>query len=565
MTVRPYEAASKEFRSHGWWEGVTLGQLFAGNADANPSRLALADPPNRADVTVGEPTRWTYAELRTAADRLATSFLAEGIGHGDVVMVQLPNVAELVIVYLAAARIGAIVSPLAVQYRAHELRQTSAIVSPKAFVTAKTIAGFDHFALAGEVRGDMPTVRAFYGLADEAMPGVHSLADILASGAVDAGALGAAAAAPSAADVFTICWTSGTEAEPKGVPRTHDLWTAIAYATTDAAKLQDGDVLLCPFPIVNMSGIGGMLVPWLQTGGTLVLHQPMALPIFMQQIVMEKVNYTVAPPVLLNLLLAKPEMLANVDLSSLRTIGSGSAPLAPSMVKGWKDRHGIEVTNFFGSNEGIALCGGPDDEPDPEVRARVFPRFGGPDSAFANRVSRGMQTKLVDPITGEPVTEPGVPGELLITGPTVFFGYWGRPDLTEKAFDAEGYFRTGDLFQIEDDRHLRFVGRARDLIIRGGMKIAPEEIEALLAGHPKIADVAVVGIEDAKVEGEQVVTAVVVVKEGETIELPEVRTFLQEKGVAGFKEPRRLVVVEALPRNPLGKVLKREIRDRVKA
>ena len=134
-------------------------------------------------------------------------------------------------------------------------------------------------------------------------------------------------AARSAADVFTICWTSGTEAEPKGVPRTNDLWTAIAYATTDAAKLRDGDVLLCPFPIVNMSGIGGMLVPWLQTGGTLVLHQPMALPVFMQQIVMEKVNYTVAPPVLLNLLLAKPEMLANVDLSSLRTIGSGSAPL----------------------------------------------------------------------------------------------------------------------------------------------------------------------------------------------------------------------------------------------
>ncbi|MFM8944855.1 MAG: class I adenylate-forming enzyme family protein, partial [Actinomycetota bacterium] len=370
---------------------------------------------------------------------------------------------------------------------------------------------------------------------------------------------------PPPPDVVTICWTSGTEAEPKGVPRTHDLWTAIAYATTDAAKLRDGDVLLCPFPIVNMSGIGGMLVPWLQSAGTLVLHQPMALPIFMQQIVMEKVNYTVAPPVLLNLLLAKPEMLANVDLSSLRTIGSGSAPLAPSMVKGWKDRHGIEVTNFFGSNEGIALCGGPDDEPDPEVRARVFPRFGGTGLTFANRVSRGMRTKLVDPITGEPVTEVGAPGELLISGPTVFFGYWGRPDLTEKAFDAEGSFRTGDLFQIEDDRHLRFVGRARDLIIRGGMKIAPEEIEALLAGHPKIADVAVVGLDDAKAEGEQIVTAVVVPKEGETVELPEVRAFLKEKGVAGYKEPRRLVVVESLPRNPLGKVLKREIRERVKA
>ncbi|MFM7717918.1 MAG: class I adenylate-forming enzyme family protein, partial [Actinomycetota bacterium] len=380
---------------------------------------------------------------------------------------------------------------------------------------------------------------------------------------VDGAAVDAASASTAASDVLTICWTSGTEAEPKGVPRTHDLWTAIAHATTDAAQLREGDVLLTPFPIVNMSGIGGMLVPWLQTGGTLVLHQPMALPVFLQQIVAEQVNYTVAPPVLLNLLLAKPEMLANVDLSSLRTIGSGSAPLSPSMVKGWKEQHGIEVTNFFGSNEGIAICGDPIDVPDPETRARVFPGFGREGLTWNNRCARGTRTKLVDPVTGDPITEPGVPGELLISGPTVFFGYWGRPDLTDKAFAPGGFFRTGDLFQIEDDRHYRFVGRAHDLIIRGGMKIAPEELEALLAAHPKLADVAVVGMEDPKLEGEQVVTAVVVCKEGETVELPEIREFLREKGVAGYKEPRRLVVVPALPRNPLGKVLKREIRASV--
>ena len=171
----------------------------------------------------------------------------------------------------------------------------------------------------------------------------------------------------------------------------------------------------------------------------------------------------------------------------------------------------------------------------------------------------------MDPQSGEPVSEPGQPGELLITGPTVFAGYWRRDDLTAAAFDDEGYYRTGDLFQIEDDAHYRFVGRARDLIIRGGMKIAPEEIEALLVGHPKIADIAVVGIDDERIEGEQIVTAVVVPREGETLELPEVRAYLREKGVAGYKEPRRLVVVEALPRNPLGKVLKRELRGNVTA
>jgi acyl-CoA synthetase (AMP-forming)/AMP-acid ligase II len=379
----------------------------------------------------------------------------------------------------------------------------------------------------------------------------------------DLEAVAAASAATDAGDVLTICWTSGTEAEPKGVPRSHDLWTAIAYATVDGAGLRAGDVLLTPFPLVNMSGIGGMLVPWLLTGGTLALHQPMSLPVFLRQVATEGVNYTVAPPVLLNLLLAKPEMLEGVDLSSFRSIGSGSAPLAPAMVKGWKDRFGIDIVNFFGSNEGIALVGGPADIPDPEERARVFPRFGAEGLTWENRVSRGLRTRLVDPQTGEDVTTPGEPGELLIGGPTVFEGYWRRDDLTEQAFvdGPDGrLFRTGDLFQLEDDRHYRFVGRARDLIIRGGMKIAPEELEALLMPHPKIADVAVVGIADERLEGEQVVTAVVVPAEGETIELPEIRAFLRDLGVAAYKEPRKLVVVEALPRNPLGKVLKRDLR-----
>lgn len=552
------EDPTERFRTNGWWEGSTLWDLFSRDAERTPKALALADAPNRAEFAPGPPVRWTYAQTRERADRLAAALAAEGVGAGDVVLVQLPNVAELVLAYLAASRIGAIISPLPIQFRAHELRLTGGLVEPVVAITTTSAAGVDLVELLESVRGELPSIRAVLALSDEPREGTRSLAGILETPADTAG-LDERTAATSASNVLTICWTSGTEAEPKGVPRSHDLWTAIAYATTDGADLREGDTLLTPFPIVNMSGIGGMLVPWLQTGGTLVLHQPMSLPVFLRQIVAERVSYTVAPPVLLNLLLADPTTLEGVDLSSLRTIGSGSAPLAPAMVQGWKERHGIEVVNFFGSNEGIALVGGPADVPDPAERARVFPRFGAGTRRWSNRVARGLRTKLVDPQTGEPVTELGRPGELLIEGPTVFAGYWRRPDLTEAAFDDEGFFRTGDLFLLEDEEHYRFVGRARDLIIRGGMKIAPEEIEALLAGHPKIADLAVVGIADERIEGEQVVTAVVVPKAGETIELPELRAFLRDKGVAGYKEPRKLVVVDALPRNPLGKVLKREI------
>jgi acyl-CoA synthetase (AMP-forming)/AMP-acid ligase II len=552
----------QRYRQQGWWSGETIHDLFARDVERTPDDVALADAPNREAFTIGAPVRWTWSEARDRSDRLAAAFVQEGIGTGDVVMVQLPNVVELAVVYLAAARIGAIVSPLPVQFRAHELRLTARLVRPRVFVTAASVSGFDHIALLEQVRSEIPPLDAVIAIGADPRGWVRPLSEILEMPAETDG-LDERTAAVRAEDVFTICWTSGTDAEPKGVPRTHDMWTAIALATVDGAELAEGDVLLNPFPLVNMSAIGGMLVPWLQTGGTLVMHQPMNLPVFLRQVVAERANYTVAPPVLLNLLLADPATLDGVDLSTLRTIGSGSAPLAPSMVRGWKERHGIDVVNFFGSNEGIALVGGPRDIPDPEERARVFPRFGTPGLTWSNRVARGLQTRLVDPLSGAPVTEPGAPGELLIKGPTVFAGYWGRDDLTAQAFDAEGSYRTGDLFQIEDDAHYRFVGRARDLILRGGMKIAPEEIEALLATHPKIADLAVVGIADPRLQGEQIVTAVVVPKPGEAIQLPELRTYLREKGVAGYKEPRKLVVVEALPRNPLGKILKREIRANV--
>jgi acyl-CoA synthetase (AMP-forming)/AMP-acid ligase II len=542
------------YRREGWWSGDPIHVLFDRLVNRSPEAIAVVDAPNREAFTVGPPTRLSYVALAHEADRVAAGLVAAGVAHDDVVMVQLPNVAELVVVYLACSRIGAIVSPLPVQYRAHELRLTAALTSPTAFVTTTSVDGFDHCALVDEVAPPSVRVRVAMGPAPEGWTSWSELDG-------DRGAARAVGEEVAAEEVLTICWTSGTEAEPKGVPRSHDLWTAIALATVDGAALRERDVLLTPFPLVNMSGIGGMLVPWLLTGGTLVLHQPMSLPVFLEQVAAERVNYTVAPPVLLNLLLARPEMVTNVDLSSIRTIGSGSAPLAPSMVQGWKDAHGIDVINFFGSNEGIALVGGVQDVPDPQERARVFPRFGAPGLSWANRVSRGLRTKLVDPVSGEPVAALGDSGELLIAGPTVFHGYWGRDDLTERAFDDEGYFRTGDLFELEDERHYRFVGRARDLIIRGGMKIAPEEIEALVIQHPKVADVAVVGLPDERLDDEQIVTAVVVPTEGGTIDLPEIRAFLREIGVASYKEPRKLVVVEALPRNPLGKVLKRDLRS----
>lgn len=330
---------------------------------------------------MGEAKRLTYAALKQSSERLAGGLVEIGLRKDDLLMVQLPNVVELAVVYLAAARIGAIVSPLPVQYRKHELRQVMGVTEPRFFVTTSNFGGFDFVEMVGELQSEFPSLERIIGIGWDEREGVSSLADLMSAHRneeVLREHLEAEDHQISANDIVTICWTSGTEGEPKGVPRSHNHWIWIAYATVDGCELKPGCHLLNPFPLVNMAAIGGMLVPWLLTGGRLVLHHPTDLAVFLAQIQSEKINYTVVPPALLNMLLMKPEILASTDFSSIQSIGSGSAPLSPWVVGQWQQKYGIHVINMFGSNEGTALTSGHKEFRDPADRARYFPRFGVP-------------------------------------------------------------------------------------------------------------------------------------------------------------------------------------------
>ncbi|MFF3438732.1 class I adenylate-forming enzyme family protein [Streptosporangium sp. NPDC002721] len=563
----------EEYTARGWWTDETMDGLFAARVAAEPDRLAVVDPPNKRALVDAGPRRLTWRELDEEATRLAAVLLRHGLGTGDVLAVQLPNTVELVVVYLACWRLRLVVSPLPVQYREHEVAELGALAGFAAFLTAARV-GDRH--PAEEVRTALPDLRvllvhgASAGGGGPLPAGAVDLDAELEAVVREEGEAGRAVRAYAEAhpadpnDCVTICWTSGTESTPKGVPRTHYDWLAMSWATVDAPRLTGDDVLLNPFPMVNMAGINGMFLPWLRVGGVLVQHHPFDLPTFLRQITEERVTYTVAPPALLTLLLARAELLATADLSSLRLIGSGSVPLAPSMVRGWQDDHGIGIINFFGSNEGIALLTDPHDVPDPEQRARYFPRYGVPGITWSSRISGQVSVRLVDPDTGEEVTEPGRPGELRIKGPMVFPGYL-RGDRVADPFDERGYLRTGDVFEIAGERgeFLRYVDRAKDLIIRGGMNIAPAELEGLIAAHPGVQDVAVVGYPD-DVLGERV-CAVVVPREGSTLTLGELVGHLRAGRIASYKLPERLELRDALPRNPVGKILKRRLRNEMTA
>ena len=555
-----------EHTAAGIWGGKTLMDLVLETASQTPEAEALVDPPNRAELLGGDPRRLTYRALTEQVENLAAALLSAGLRKDDVLMVQLPNTVEIVEVLLACARLGVICSPVPVQFRTHELRYVMPLLEPKAFVTCVEFEGHAHLDMVRGLQPEFPSLSTLIATGGDLPEEVIPLDELLLE-PQDTAALHAELELHpvDANDIFTVCWTSGTEADPKGVPRSHNHWIAPAWAPVDGARLPRGCTVLCPFPMVNLSGIGAMMTVWILTGGKMALHHPFNLPVYMQQIAVERAQFPVAPPVLLTLLLRNEELLAKADLSSVICIGSGSAPLSPAMVAGWQER-GIVVMNFYAANEGQVLASGIDDCPDPEDRARFFPRFGAEGFTFANRCTRGMQSRLVDPTTNEVVDEPGVLGELRVKGPTMFPGYWRRPDLTAKAFDDDGYFRTGDLFEIgvasgEPSRY-RFVGRLKDLIVRGGFKIAPEEIEHLLAGMPAIQEAAVVGLPNPRT-GDEDVCVVAVPRAGQSVALADIKAFLKEKDVAAYKIPRKLVVFDSLPRNALGKVIKREIREKV--
>ena len=555
------------FTEKGWWGTETLGDLFLRTVENTPDALAVVDPPNRTEFTQGEPQRLTYRELSQAVERLAVRLLEQGIGKDDILAVQLPNTVELVIVYLAAARLGAIVSPFPVQYREYELEQLVNFLEAKAFIITTQIGKQQHAQMVAGLGPKLPTLQHILAWGQDVPDGVLALDHALAAPHDPTRLADYTRTTPvSANDVFTICWTSGTEGWPKGVPRSHNEWLTIGYGMVDAGALERGCHILNPFPLVNMAGIGGMLMSWLLTGGTFVQHHPFSLPVFLKQIATESIHFTVAPPAVLNLLLQNEALLANADIRSIKAIGSGSAPLSPWMVKTWQEKYGISIINFFGSNEGTALISGSKEIPDPEQRAQFFPRFGAAGYTWSARIASQMHTKLVDLLTGETITEPSKPGELLIQGAAVFSGYYKADHLNQKAFDSEGYFRTGDMFELAGEgdnlRFYHYSGRSKDIIIRGGVNISPEELEMLLQGHPKVAEVAVIGAPD-EILGERV-CACITPRPGESVILDEIIAFLTEKKIAVFKLPERLMLLTSLPRNPVGKMLKHELREQLK-
>lgn len=550
-----------EYKRKGWWGEDTLVDLFDRHVREQANAEACIDPPNLAAIMGCRPRRLSWGELNSEVQRIATVLQAHGVVKDSVVLVQLPNCIDLCSVMLACLRLGAIVTPTLVQFRHAELLHVVQMTEPVVAVTATRIGKYSPAEAFRQLQAQAPSLQTVFEIGENVSSGAVDLRALLST---QSDANVPPTAPITADDVATLCWTSGTEAQPKGVPRSHNQWTIMSEGVVSAASLRPGMCLLNPFPMVNMAGISTGLVTWLLLGGRLVQHHPFDLPTMLQQIREERVDYTVAPPAILNQLLQQPALLEGIDFNRLSRIGSGSAPLSEWMVRTFQERHGVEIINYFGSNEGCSFASCIADIPDAAHRASYFPRTGVDGLCWQFVNSSRQFTRLVDPLSAEEIREPGRPGELHARGPTIFTGYWRAPELTAKVLDAQGWYRSGDLFEIagEHRQYYRYVGRLKDIVVRGGVKISTEEIELHLLAHAAVAEAAVIGVPD-DILGERI-CAFVVPRPGCALTLEALNGFLiGEKRLAVYKQIERLHLIDALPRNALGKVLKRELRQQI--
>ena len=497
-----------------------------------------------------KPERFTYKEFDKTIDTLASNFLEMGIKKDDIVIIQLPNIAEHVIAAFALWRIGAMSSHVIVQFRTHELSHILKLTEATAFITPINFHGFDHLDMAKRLQSEFPHLKHIISIPD--------LREMMFSGSIEEGRLNEIK--NDANEIISITWTSGTEAEPKGCPRSHNSFIGMGKLCGSAAQMTPDDVILCPFPLQYLSSTSVFTTPVFLVGGTYILHHPFDMETFFQQLQDEKVTYSGGSPAMHLMMLNNPN-IDKYDLSSLRLMMTGSAPAPGYVVKTYKEKYGVEMINFWGQNEATGFPSGPLDVPDPYLRVLTFPQFGKKGVTWHTFGTEYIETKIIDPDTDEEVTEVGKIGELIYKCPFTIPCYFKNPVMTAKSWKGE-FFRTGDFFRIEKDNLLTFYTRKKDIIIRGGQNISPEEIEDILQYHPKVLEVAVVGYPDPRL-GEKT-CACIVPKQGETITLEEVVNFVKEKDVAVFKLPQRLEVMDHLPRNPAQKVQKAVLRANIK-
>ena len=522
-TLRFAKGERAAHRASGAWSGRTVADYARDRAAAMPDRVAVSD-----EVSV-----LTYAGALARGTALARALLDRGLAPGDTIAFQLPNWTEGVVINLAAALAGLVVTPIVPIYRQAELRFILRDCRARAIFVPESFRGVDYPALIAEVRGEAPEldhVFALRGASDD-------LAALIAEGERSTTPL--AGADPDSAKV--IIYTSGTTGEPKGVIWSHNQSRVSSHWSLHVWRLGEESRLFMPSPITHVTGyFNGLETPF--TFGTRAfLAERWDVRAALSVIDGEGIEYMIGATPFLSELVEAAEA-SGTRLPSLRIFACGGAAVPPDLIRK-ADAAFANCRSFrvYGSSETPMITHG-----DLESRERAATMDG--------RIV-DWEVKVVDE-RGATVPN-GTEGEILARGPAMFRGYT-RAGATDAAFDAEGYFRTGDLGIVDAEGSIVITGRKKDLIIRGGENLSAKEIEDALHAHPDIREAAVVAFPHLRMgEG---VAACLVAKGAARPDQAALADYLKARGLARQKWPERVRYYDDLPKTASGKVKKHELR-----
>jgi len=527
-----------------WWLGIPLGEMLDRTCDIYPHREALV---------AGE-VRLTYHQLREWTDRAAIAFLELGIGKLDRVLLQIPNWPEFVYAYYGLHKIGAIPVMCIPRFSQREMEHFCEAAEAKAWIVPLQFEKVDYRPMIEFFRSRPFFLRHIlviepYGRKDEPLPeGTLSFNDLLRK--VDLTRYPRDYLQSFRPDPNEICHlmpTGGTTGLPKLVPRTHNDFFCNFEYRSKAWEKGPHDITLIATPITHNMAIEVSMNPAFLTGGKVVMIPSTRPKEILEAIEKEKVTTTILAVAQVQQIVDYPE-LDRYNVSSLQVIATGGSHIPPEAIRKVYDKLKCKFFNVFGMSEGPCTQTRLQD-PD-EV---VFYTVGWPVCPYD-------EFKVID-TNGNELPQ-GKEGELVVRGPCIFRGYYKAESENREAFTPDGFFRTGDIAKFDEERRLTITGRKKDIIIRGGENISAREVEDLITGHPKVEQVAAVGMPDP-ILGERV-CAFIKPKKGTVPFFEEIISYLKEKKTSVLYLPERIEIIEEMPLTNVGKVDKKRLREEIK-
>lgn len=499
---------------------VAITEYVLRESSRVPDRPALIDGPTGRT--------YTYGQLNGMIHAFAGGLQAKGFVPGDTIALMSPNIPEFAIVFHGAAVAGVSVSTVNPTYTAEEVRFQLEDSHSKLLITIGLFADTAQEAIAGTNISEIVII-------GDPIDGTTPIQQLF-------GAPISQVPINPAEDIVVLPYSSGTTGFPKGVMLTHRNLIANLAQVEDALAIDDGEIVLAVLPFFHIYGMQVLMNEFLSRGATIVTVPRFDLEQCLSIIQERKITRLFAvPPIVLAL--AKHPLVDNYDLSSLKQVFSGAAPLSAELAQAAAARIDCEVVQGFGMTELSP------------VSHVTWP--GQFKAGTVGLTIPNTECRIVDPETGEDQGTDGV-GELWVRGPQVMKGYLNNDEATRITIDEDGWLRTGDIATIDADGHVTIVDRLKELIKYKGFQVAPAELEALLLTHPAIADAAVIGIPDE--EAGEIPRAFVVLRPDADISAADITAFMQDK-VATYKVVHDFVFTDTIPKSASGKILRRLLRD----